>query len=159
MLPKIPNVPSTKLFVVLKCTTQVMPGITKWVDVKVQEQPSVTDLVEPDDSVCSANVGEVINNLLTPDQCTEQSVPQHLHTSSGLTSLQDTVNPNCLSVIVPTENMIINEQCDFVNRICNCEELSKVPLVNWGTQPQVLKKGTVIGYVEKASIVGHGDPL
>ena len=133
-----------------------MPGITKWVDVKVQEQSSVTDPVESDDAVCSTNVEEVSKNLLTPDQCTEQSVPQHLHTSSGLTSLQDTVNQNCLSII---ENMIINKQCNFVNGICNCEELSKVPLVNWGTQPQVFKKGTVIGYVEKASIVGHGDSL
>ena len=160
MLPKIPNVSSTKvLVVVLKCTTQVMPGITKWIDVQVQEQSSVTDLVKPDDAVCSTNVEEVSNNLLTPDQCTEQSVPQHLHTSSCLTSLQDTVNPNCLSVIVPTENMVINEQCDFVNGICNCEELSKVPLVNWGTQPQVFKKGTVIGYVEQASIVDHGDSI
>ena len=106
MLPKIPNVPSTKVLVlVLRCTTQVMPGITKWIDVQVQEQSSVTDLVEPGDAVCSTNVEEVSNNLLTPDQCTEQSVPQHLHTSSGLTSLQDTVNPNCLSINVPTENI------------------------------------------------------
>ena len=79
MLPKIPNVSSTKvLVVVLKCTTQVLPGITKWKDVQVQEQSSVTDLVKPDDAVCSTNVEEVSNNLLTPDQCTEQSVPQHL---------------------------------------------------------------------------------
>ena len=36
MLPKIPNIPSSKvLAVVLKCTTQVMPGIKKWVDVQV----------------------------------------------------------------------------------------------------------------------------
>ena len=36
MLPKIPNVPLTKvLVVVLQCTTQVMPGITKWIDVQV----------------------------------------------------------------------------------------------------------------------------
>ena len=148
MLPKIPNVPSTRvLVVVLKCTTQVMPGITKWINVQVQEQSSVTDLVEPDDAFYSTNVEEVSNKLLTPDQCTKQSVPHHLHTSSGLTSLQDTVYSNCLPVIAPTEDMVINEQCTFVNGICNCEELSKVPLVNWGTQPQVFKKGTVIGYV------------
>ena len=40
--------------------------------------------------------------------------------------------------------MIINEQCDFVNGICNYEELSKVPLVNWGIHPQVLKNGLVV---------------
>ena len=96
-----------------------MPGITKSIDVQVQEQSSVTDLVKPDDAVCSTNVEEVSNNLLTPDQCTEQSVPQHLHTSSGQTFLQYTVNPDCLSIIVPTENMIINKQCNFVNGISN----------------------------------------
>ena len=75
-LPQIPNVPSTKvLVVVLKCTTEAMPGITKWIDVQVQEQSSVNDLIKPDDAVCSTNVEEVSNNLLTPDQCTEQSVP------------------------------------------------------------------------------------
>ena len=106
MLSKIPNDPATKVLVVaLKCTTQVMPGITKWIDVQVQEQSSVTDLVKPYDVVCFANVEEITDNLLTPDQCTEQSVPQHLCTSSDKTSLQNTVNPNCLSIIIPTENM------------------------------------------------------
>ena len=59
------NVPSTKvLVVVLKCTTQVMLQVTKWI---VQEQSSVTDLVKPDDAVCSTNIGAVF-----------------LHTSFGL---------------------------------------------------------------------------
>ena len=55
--------------------------------------------------------------------------------------------------------MILNEHCDFVNRICNCEELSKVPLANWGMQLQVFKKGTVTRYVEQASVVDHGDSI
>ena len=42
---------------------------------------------------------------------------------------------------IPNENMITDEQCDFADGICNCEELSKVPLMNWRTQPQVFKKG------------------
>ena len=37
-----------------------MPGIIKWIDIKVQEQQqssySVTDFVETDDAVCSAAI-------------------------------------------------------------------------------------------------------
>ena len=43
-------------------------------------------------------------------------------------------------MIVPNENVIIDEHCDFADGICNCEELSKVPIMNWGTQPQVFKR-------------------
>jgi len=32
-----------KFVVVLKHTVQIMPGITKWIDVQVQEQPSIID--------------------------------------------------------------------------------------------------------------------
>ena len=161
-IPKVPkklilsknlNVPSNKLLVVLKSTTQVMPGITKWIDVQVQKQSSVTDF-ENDDAVCS-NMLNVSNDFITPEQCTEQSVPQLPCTSSDQATLQHNGDPHCLSMIVPNENMIIDEQCDFADEICSCEELSKVPIMNWGTQPQVFKKGTIVGYIEQASLVGH----
>ena len=147
------DVPSNKLLVVLKSTTQVMPGITKWIDVQVQKQSSVTDF-ENDNTVCS-NMLNVSNDFITPEQCTEQSVPQLPCTSSDQATLQHNGDPHCLSMIVPNENMIIDEQCDFADEICNCEELSKVPIMNWGTQPQVFKKGTIVGYIEQASLVGH----
>ena len=153
MLSKNLNVPSNKLLVVLKCTTQVMPGITQWIDVQVQEQSIVTDF-ENDDAVCSTNVSEASNNLVTLEQSTEQSVPQHSCISAKQATLQHNGDPHCLSMVVPNENMIIDEQCDFADGLCNCEELSKVPIMNWGTQPQVLIKGTVVGHVEQASIVG-----
>ena len=43
-------------------------------------------------------------------------------------------------MIVPNENVIIDERYDFADGICNCEELSKVPIMNWGTQPRVFKR-------------------
>ena len=89
---------------------------------------------------------------------TEHSVPQHSCTSSDQTTLQHNSDPYCLLMIVPNENMIIDEQFDFADGIFNHEELSKVPLMNWGTQPQVFKKGTIVGYVEQANLVGHDDP-
>ena len=55
--------------------------------------------------------------------------------------------------------MIMNEQCDFADGICNGQEFSKVPLMNWGTQPQVFRKGTVIGHLEQASIATYDDPI
>ena len=101
----------------------------------------------------------VSNDFITPEQCTEQSVPQLLCTSSDQATLQHNGDPHCLSMIVPNENMIIDEQCDFADGICNCEELSKVPIMNWGTLPQVFKKGTIVGNVEQASLVGHSDAI
>ena len=79
--------------------------------------------------------------MVTFEQCTEQSVPQHLCISAEQITLQHNGDLHCLSMVVPNENMITDEQCDFADGICNCEELSKVPLMNWTTQPQVFKKG------------------
>ena len=82
-MPKVPkqliisknlNVPSNKLLVILKYITQVMPGITKWIDIQIQKQSSVTDF-ENDDAVCSTNVLEGSTDFVTPEQCTEQNVP------------------------------------------------------------------------------------
>ena len=48
MLPKKLNVISNKVLaivVVCKCTIQVMLGITKWIDIQIQEQCIVTDFL------------------------------------------------------------------------------------------------------------------
>ena len=55
--------------------------------------------------------------------------------------------------------MILNEQCDFADGICNCQGLSKVLLMNWEMQPQVFRKGTIVGHMEQAKIVGHDDRI
>ena len=39
------------------------------------------------------------------------------------------------------------------------QTLCTIPLINWGTQPQVFKEGTVIGQLEEASLVENGDSL
>ena len=105
-----------------------MPGITKWIDVQVQKQSIVTDFVN-DDAVCSTNVSETSNNLVTHEQCAKQSVPQHPCISAEQATLQHNGDPHCLSMVVPNENMIIDEQCDFADGLYNREELSKVPLI------------------------------
>ena len=55
--------------------------------------------------------------------------------------------------------MMIVDQCDFADGICNSQELSRVPLMNWETQPLVYRKGTVVGHLEQASLVDHDDSI
>ena len=69
--------------------------------------------------------------------------------------MQSSLDSNCVPIIVPDEKIILNEQCDFADGICNCQGLSKVLLMNWGMQPQVLRKGTIVGHMEQAKIVCH----
>ena len=67
---------------VLKHTVQVMPGITKWIEVLVQEQPRITDL-GADLTSCSATDTEEMS-----EQCTESSFPQYPYTKADQINLQ-----------------------------------------------------------------------
>ena len=144
--------------VVLKHTVQIMPGITKWIEVLVQEQPRITDL-GADFTSCSATDTQEMS-----EQCTESSIPQYPYTKADQINLQQSflqssLDSNCVPIVVPDENMILNEQCDFADGICNCQGLSKVLLMNWGMQLQVFRKGTIVGHIEQAKIVGHDDQI
>ena len=101
-----------------------------------------------------------------PEECTELVPAQsRLTVKSTYKPIADVVHsststgPNSLQIIVPNENIMCEAQCDFADGICGSQTLCRIPLVNWGTQPQVFKKGTVIGQLEEASLVEHGDPL
>ena len=78
-----------------------MSGITKWINVQVQEQSGVTDFIN-DDAVYSTNVSKASNNLVTLEQCTEQSVPQHPCISPEQATLQHNGDLHCLSMVVAT---------------------------------------------------------
>ena len=70
--PKKEKTSLDKTFVViLKHTVQIMPGITKWIDVQVQEQPSIIDS-RTDATPCSTT-----DTKEYPEQCTEHSIGQH----------------------------------------------------------------------------------
>ena len=100
--------------------------------------------------------------LWSPASRTEHSIGQHPSSDQSgqtWTNMQLSFLPNYLPIVVPNENMIMNEQCDFADGICNDQEFSKVSLMNWGTQPQVFRKGTVIGHLEQASIATYNDPI
>ena len=68
--------------VVLKHTVQIMPGITKWIEVLVQEQPRITDL-GADFTSCSATDTQEMS-----EQCTESSIPQYPYTKADQINLQ-----------------------------------------------------------------------
>ena len=55
----------------MKHTVQIMPGITKWIDVQVQEQPSIIDS-RTDATPCSTT-----DTKESPEQCTGHSIGQH----------------------------------------------------------------------------------
>ena len=56
---------------VLKHTVQIMPGITKWIEVLVQEQPKITDLGADFTSYPATDTQEM------SEECTESSIPQY----------------------------------------------------------------------------------
>ena len=68
--------------VVLKHTVQIMPGITKWIEVLVQEQPKITDL-GADFTSCSATDTQEMS-----EQCTESIIPQYPYTKADQINLQ-----------------------------------------------------------------------
>ena len=51
--------------------------------------------------------------MVTLEQCTEQSVPPHPCISAEQATLQHNGDMHCLSMVVPNENMTIDEQCDL----------------------------------------------
>jgi len=149
---------SSVLGVVLKCATQVMPGQTIWIDVEATE----------DDNFLTSNITaagvttEDDHVILTPEQSTEFVPAKSLLTFK---CRPDSPSPSShfgvrsLQVAVPDEKILIDEHCDFIGGICNHETLSKVPVINWGREPKVLRRGAILGHIEQASLVEHGDPL
>ena len=68
--------------VVLKHTVQIMPGITKWIEVLVQEQPRITDLGADFTSHSATDTQEM------SEQCTESSIPQYPYTKTDHMNLR-----------------------------------------------------------------------
>ena len=56
---------------VLKHAVQIMPGITKWIEVSIQEQPKITDL-GADFTSCPATDTQEMS-----EQCTESGILQY----------------------------------------------------------------------------------
>ena len=129
-----------------------------WIDVVGQSQQQVADNFIQD-HLCT-------NDATMPEECTELVPAQsQLTVKSTYKPIADVVHsstssdPNSLQIIVPDDNIMSEAQCDFADGICGSQTLCRIPLINWGTQPQVFKRGTVIGQLEEASLVEHDDPL
>ena len=141
---------------VLKHTVQLMPGHTVWIDVVGQSQKQVAVNFSVQDRLCT-------NDATIPEECTElvpaQSRLTVKSTYKPIVHYSTSSDPNNLQIIVPDENIMSEAQCEFADGICGSKTLCRIPLINWGTQPQVFKKGTVIGQLEEARLVEHGDSL
>ena len=66
------------------------------------------------------------NEVIIERYCSIDSIIEVI----SLTNLQQSFDPNCLPIVIPNENMIINEQCNFADGICNGQEFGNVPLMN-----------------------------
>ena len=132
---------------VLKHTVQLMPGHTVWINVVGQSQKQVAVNFSVQGRLCT-------NDATMPEECTELMTAQsrltvkstyadvvHSSTSSDLNSLQ---------IIAPNESTMCEAQCDFADGIYGSQTLYRIPLINWGTQPQVFKKGTWINWRKKS---------
>ena len=133
-----------------------MPGQTIWIDVEATEAFLTSNIT------AARVTTEDDHVILIPEQSTEFVPAKSLLTFNcrpDSPSLSSQFVDKSLQVVIPDEKILIDEQCDFIGGICNHETLSKIPVINWSREPKVLRRGDVIGHIEQASLVEHGDPL
>ena len=66
---------------------------------------------------------------------------------------------NLTGIVVPREEVLARDQCDFIEGLWFGQTEFKIPVTNWGTQPLVLDQGSVVGHIEEADMVGESDEI
>ena len=64
---------------------------------------------------------------------------------------------NC-GMIVPNEEVLSVQQCDFQDGLWNKSENMKIPVTNWGQVPTFIKKNSLVGRIESVDLVSNEDP-
>jgi len=60
----------------------------------------------------------------------------------------------------PNEGQLAKEQCDLTETLLeDATTMVRIPLHNWGTNPIIVRKGTVIGNMEEVSLISRDDPF
>ena len=62
-----------------------------------------------------------------------------------------------VGVMSPTETVLANVGCDFVEQLWDGESTVLIDLNNWGAEPQTLDKGQEIGLIEPVTLVERDD--
>ena len=61
-------------------------------------------------------------------------------------------------MVVPNEEVLVANQCDFQEGLSNGNSDITVPLTNWGKEPIFINKYSQIGKIEQVDLVSKEDP-
>jgi len=64
-----------------------------------------------------------------------------------------------VGVVTPDESVLASDHCDFMEGYWTGESMFNIPVTNWGAEPIVFSKGTVIGTVDTVTVVDMDDNL
>ena len=64
-----------------------------------------------------------------------------------------------VGIVVPAEQSLAEQQCDFAELLWRGEPNFKVKLNNWGLESQTLIRGHELGFIEVAHMIGPEDPI
>ena len=64
-----------------------------------------------------------------------------------------------VGVMNPTETVLANVGCDFVEQLWDGESTILIDLNHWGAEPQTLDKGQEIGLIEPVTLIERDDPI
>ena len=64
-----------------------------------------------------------------------------------------------VGVITPKESVLAEQHCDFVEGYWTRESTFHISVTNWGGEPTVLTKGSVMGHIELVEVVKKEEPI
>ena len=62
-----------------------------------------------------------------------------------------------MGVTSPNESVLANQKYDFLEGYCTGESTFYVPVTNWGNETTLLKKDSMIGHIELATLMDSED--
>ena len=74
-----------------------------------------------------------------------------------LSGMNDEDMNNLVGMVSPDESVLAHDHCDFMERYLTGESI--ILLTNWGTEPVVFDKGTIVGSVDTVSVVDMDDDV
>ena len=66
---------------------------------------------------------------------------------------------NQVGIVTPDEFVLAHDHCNFMEGYWTGESMLNIPLTNWGAEPVVFDKGTIVGSVDTVSVVHMYDDI